>query len=135
MDDRSEQQRTYYARKELGLCVVCGMESAEEGKRVLCAECAEKYRESMEEDEHREWRKQYQKDCREEINAMCKRIAAAAQHFIEADELNSPDRAAPSGHKCWRCFWATWCGDRFFCPIYETCIKEHIRREVLDASN
>lgn len=130
-----QQQRTYYARKELGLCVKCGMDVAGDGKHVLCAACAEKRRVHMENPEKREWRKQYMKDYRDEINAMCKRIAAAAQHFIEADELNSPDRTAPSGHKCWHCFWAAWCGDRFFCPIYETCIKEHVHREVLDASN
>jgi len=27
-------------------------------------------------------------------------------------------------HKCWRCMWAAWCGDRFFCPLAVTCIRE-----------
>ena len=86
-------------------------------------------------DERREWRKQYQKDYREEIDIMCKRIAVAAQRFMDgdvSDELTSDYRETPAKHKCWRCFWATWCGDRFFCPIYETCIKEPVHREVLD---
>ncbi len=80
-------------------------------------------------DDRREWRKQYQKDYRQEIDNMCKRLAVMARRFMEgeAEELDVPDRTAPANHKCWRCFWATWCGDRFFCPLYEVCIKK--RRE------
>lgn len=126
------EQRTYYARRELGLCVKCGMDVEEQGKYKLCAACREKYRQRAELPEKREWRKQYQKDYREEIAAMCERIALAVQKLIDAEELRMPDRSAPAGHKCWHCFWANWCGDRFFCPIYETCIKEPIHREVVN---
>ena len=85
-------------------------------------------------DERREWRRQYQKDYREEIDNMCKRLAVVARRIMEgeAEELVVPDRTAPSGHKCWHCFWATWCGDRFFCPLYETCIKKPTNREVIE---
>lgn len=99
--------------------------------QALCSVPGE-IRQRAELPEKREWRKQYQKDYREEIATMCERIALAVQKLIDAEELRTADRSAPAGHKCWRCFWANWCGDRFFCPIYETCIKEPIRLEVVN---
>lgn len=129
MDDALRQERVYYARRELGLCVKCGMDIEEPGKYKLCAKCREVYRKRAEEPERREWRKQYQKDYREAIERMCKNIARMAQMLMVSDDLRTPDRSAPPDHKCWKCFWATWCGDRFFCPLYETCIKSPPKRE------
>lgn len=40
------------------------------------------------------------------------------------DELKSDRMSIPENHKCWGCMWATWCGDRFFCPLAFTCIRE-----------
>lgn len=86
-------------------------------------------------DDRREWRRQYQKDYRQDIDNMCKRLAVVARRFMEGEieaELDVPDRTAPADHKCWHCTWATWCGDRFFCPLYEVCIKKH-REEANDS--
>ena len=130
MDDALRQERKYYARRELGLCVKCGLNVEENGKYKLCASCRETYRKRAELPEKREWRKKYQKDYRETIDRMCRSIAIVAQTLLAGDTLNTPDRSVPENHKCWHCYWATWCGDRFFCPIYETCIKESVRREV-----
>ena len=124
MDDALLRQRTYYARLELGLCTKCGMEREENSKYKLCAACRDRYREHQQQPERREWRKQYQKEYREEIKAMCTRIAMAVQQLIGGQELKSNQYNIDSAHKCWHCHWATWCGDRFFCPLAFTCIRE-----------
>jgi len=134
VDKALQQQMAYYARRELGLCVRCGQNLEPGSIHVLCNSCKEKYRAQGESPERREWRRQYMKDYRDEIDAMCGRIALAVQKLLDAGELNVPDRLAKSTHKCWGCYWGTWCGDRFFCPIYETCIKEPTRREVTTES-
>ena len=130
MDDALRQEQRYYARRELGLCVKCGMDIEEPGKYKLCAPCREKYRKRAEVPERRAWRKKYQKEYREEIDQMCTRIAIAVQQLVDAEDLNLPGYSVESSHRCWGCFWGTWCGDRFFCPIYETCIKAAVKREV-----
>lgn len=50
----------------------------------------------------------------------------------EDDTLKSDRRSIPADHKCWGCMWATWCGDRFFCPLAFTCIREKL--EVADGT-
>ena len=44
-------------------------------------------------------------------------------------ELKSDRYDIPPDHKCWRCHWATWCGDRFFCPLAFTCVREKLKVE------
>lgn len=130
MDDALRQERVYYARRELGLCVKCGMDIEEPGKYKLCAKCREVYRKHAADPDKREMRRQYQKEYKEKIDIMCKNIARMAHMLMATGDLKTPDRSVPENHKCWKCFWATWCGDRFFCPLYGSCIKSPTKREV-----
>lgn len=131
MDSTITQQRLYYARRELGLCVKCGT-AVEETKYKCCESCRQRYRTLAERAWSKERRSEYQKNYREEIDRMCSRIAVAVQQLIVAEEINLPKYNLSSNHKCFGCYWGTWCGDRFFCPLYETCIRTFVKREVIN---
>lgn len=67
------------------------------------------------------------------IDRTLKQMAAYAQERMQpVYELNSDRCSIPADHKCWSCMWATWCGDRFFCPLVFTCIRE--KTEVQNAA-
>lgn len=48
-----------------------------------------------------------------------------ANMYSDFEVIPLPDkREVPSNHKCWKCEWSTFLGDRFFCPFAEgTCAK------------
>ena len=128
MDSTITQQRLYYARRELGLCVKCGA-AVEETKYKCCESCRQRYRTFAERAWSKDRRREYQKNYREEIERMCTRIAIAVQQLIAAEELvNVSYKAVDADHKCWGCQWATWCGDRFFCPLYGNCSKSNEKK-------
>ena len=68
------------------------------------------------------------------IDRTLRMMAAYAQGRMrpEEDTLKSDRRSIPADHKCWGCMWATWCGDKFFCPLAFTCIREKL--EVVDGT-
>lgn len=121
MNKAMQQQRTYYARKELGLCVRCGMNIDNPGKYVMCEECRAKAKARMD-PETREWRREYQRKYREDVKEVITRISLAAQSLMEASELKSQYHTVSAEHKCWTCVWSRWHGDRFFCPLVG-CVK------------
>lgn len=59
------------------------------------------------------------------IDRTLRQMAAYAHERMQpVYELNSDRCEIPANHKCWRCEWATWCGDRFFCPLAFVCVKD-----------
>jgi hypothetical protein len=126
LDDTAYQKRLYYARKELGLCVKCGMtlDARRSGRHVMCAECNERQRKNT------EYRKAKQS---EECRAVVERISIAVQKMIQPEELSIKIQEIPMRHRCWKCEWSTFCGDRFFCPIYGCCVRRGERMDAFDA--
>lgn len=129
LDDAAYKKRLYYARKELGLCVKCAMtlSNEEKGKYITCAACREKQMKNA------AWKKAYRQKYREECRAMIERISIAVQRMIEPDELTVKSNGIPAGHRCWKCEWGSFCGDRFFCPIYGCCVRRGERIDAFDA--
>ena len=64
------------------------------------------------------------------IDKTINKLAIYAQERMQpVYELKSDRCDIPADHKCWGCYWATWCGDRFFCPLAFTCVKEKTKTE------
>ena len=128
MRKETQDNTIYYARRELGLCVICGMDVDDPSLYDLCAECrnAQGTQDSPEKD--REWRRNYQRNYRQDIKNTLHRIALAAQKLSEVTELKTTRTGIPYDHKCWNCVWSRWHDDRFFCPLVG-CVKGPMKRE------
>ena len=128
MDDALKKQQIYYARRELGLCVKCGMNVENPEKYVTCAACREIARTRKYSEEKREFRKEYMRQYRDELKATMHRISQSVQKLMDAKELSVKHDEIPKNHKCWTCVWSRWHGDRFFCPLVG-CIKGPMKQE------
>lgn len=131
MDDALRHQRTYYARRELGLCVKCGKQVEQPEKYAVCATCREKARLRLEPEEKREFRKEYMRQYRDDLKATMHRISQAVQKLMDAKELSVKHDEVSKNHKCWTCVWSRWHGDRFFCPLVG-CVKQPMKTEVIN---
>jgi predicted metal-dependent hydrolase len=129
MDPEVRKQQLYYARRELGLCVECGMDVDDPEKFVMCRSCRTKQHDYSSTDEIRAWRREYQRAYREELKKTLERIAVEVQKLSGAKELESDRKRISSTHKCWGCVWSRWHGDRFFCPLVG-CVKTKPKTEV-----
>lgn len=125
-----EWQRKYYARQELGLCTKCGTVLPSEYKYKKCDKCREKEKIWIQDnlEEVTQYRREYWRKYREEIDAAMHRVALAAQRLIGPQELTVQKPSMPERHKCLNCIWGTWCGDRFFCPLVG-CVKKPTKQE------
>lgn len=128
MDPDIRKQQLYNARRELGLCVRCGMNVEEPEKYVVCSECREDRRLYYSTNEKREWRREYQRAYREELKHTLERIAIEVQKLTGAYKLKSDRREIPREHKCWGCVWSRYHGDRFYCPLVG-CVKGPMKQE------
>lgn len=128
MDPQVRKQQLYYARRELGLCVKCGMDVENPEKYVMCSACREKQRGLFNTEEMRTYRRNYQRNYREEVKHTLERIAIEVQKLSAAKNLRSDRKDIPKDHKCWDCVWGRWHGDRFFCPLVG-CIKGPMKQE------
>ena len=64
------------------------------------------------------------------IDRTLRQMAAYAHERMQpVYELRSDRVSIPEDHKCWGCHWGTWCGDRFFCLLAFTCVKEKMKTE------
>ena len=133
-DSEIMKRRTYYARRELGLCVKCGMEVEEPAQYVLCAACREKAHLNNTTEEMRAWRRQYQRTYREELKHTLERIAIEVQKLSGVYKLKSDRMEIQREHKCWGCVWSRFHGDRFFCPLVG-CVKGPMKQEAAIVQN
>ena len=98
---RESMRKLHDRRRAMGICIYCsGMIDAPQYS--LCEKCRAKKRE--ENAIYRESLRKLHEKCFEPIPEEEKRI--------------------PEDHKCWTCVWSRFEGDRFFCPIIGTCVKE-----------
>lgn len=136
METETWRQRTYYARKELGICVNCGMDVEEPGKFVMCAACREKQRQRNDTDEMRTWRRKYQREYRAmDAKRVLERIAIEVRKLTSNNgDLRSARKDIPKDHKCWDCVWSRHHGDRFFCPLVG-CVKGPMKQEAAIVQN
>ena len=128
MDLGVRKQQLYYTRRELGLCVECGMDVDDPEKFVMCRSFRTKQHDYNSADETRAWRREYQRAYREELKKTLERIAVEVQRLSGVKELKSDRKQVSSAHKCWGCVWGRWHDDRFFCPLVG-CIKEPMKQE------
>lgn len=110
----------YYMRRELGLCISCGAYLPDASYYVTCDECREKARNSGK--DKKALRREYMRQWREKEKAMLEQVAKAVQNLVPTEELKSDRHEIPVDHKCWKCEWSRFHGDRFFCPLVG-CIK------------
>lgn len=131
MDEKIKRQQVYYARRELGLCVKCGVEiEHSEGKTyAMCSECREKAKKAQAISEMREYRRRYMKEYRKKEKLIEKSELTMCKTKSSAEKsLSSLRREIPEDHKCWNCVWSKWHGDRFFCPLIG-CVKGPMKQE------
>lgn len=129
MSSALEKQRIYYARRELGLCVRCGINLDKPGQYVNCAECREKVRNRRKDANLTEWRREYMREYRANTKDAVEKLALIVQKIKQPSDLTVRLKPIPEGHKCWNCVWARWHGDRFFCPLVG-CVKGPTKQEV-----
>lgn len=130
MDKALRQQRLYYARRELGLCVKCGMpaEYRNNHKYTQCADCRRKARERWQGLDKKEYSREYMRKYQEDSKRVVQKLAIMTQNLLAPKDLFVQRKAIPDDHKCWNCVWSRWHGDRFFCPLVG-CVKEPMKRE------
>lgn len=100
MTDRERMRELHNKRHAMGLCIYCSC-MIDNSQYRTCSVCRAKSREKTA--KHRREKKEME-----------------AKH----NEVHHV-KSIPPDHKCWKCEWRRFEGDRFFCPFAEgTCAKE-----------
>lgn len=102
---RAEKRELYARRKDMGVCVYCGG-LIDNTQYSSCDKC------------RAEWR---------ERNALYRENL---RKLRDKCEVVVPEvKEVPEDHKCWTCVWSRFEGDRFFCPLVGTCVKDEAKQE------
>ena len=102
---RERMRRLHEQRKAMGICVRCsGM--IDNPQYAMCSKCLAKRRE-----ESANYRDKLKK-----LREKCEVVVPETEEISE-------------DHKCWTCVWSRFEGDRFFCPLVGTCVKDEAKQE------